>query len=41
MAKKKEKQDSSERLPRKEYEQALKALHIELVKLQQWWWPRV
>ncbi|ROL78973.1 polyphosphate kinase 2 [Pseudomonas sp. B21-012] len=36
MAKKKEKQGSSERLPRKEYEQALKALHIELVKLQQW-----
>ncbi|MDD1014424.1 polyphosphate kinase 2 [Pseudomonas rubra] len=36
MAKKKEKQSSSERLPRKEYEQALKALHVELVKLQQW-----
>ncbi|CAI8805413.1 MULTISPECIES: polyphosphate kinase 2 [Pseudomonas] len=36
MAKKKEKQSNSERLPRKEYEQALKALHVELVKLQQW-----
>ncbi|AIL63727.1 MULTISPECIES: polyphosphate kinase 2 [Pseudomonas] len=36
MAKKKEKQRSAERLPRKEYEEQLKALHIELVKLQQW-----
>ncbi|PSS58188.1 polyphosphate kinase 2 [Pseudomonas sp. BBP2017] len=36
MAKKKEKQRSAERLPRKEYEQELKALHIEMVKLQQW-----
>ncbi|CAM3660481.1 polyphosphate kinase 2 [Pseudomonas wadenswilerensis] len=36
MAKKKEQQSNNERLPRKEYEQALKALHVELVKLQQW-----
>jgi polyphosphate kinase len=34
MAKKKEK--AGERLGRKEYEQELKRLHIELVKLQQW-----
>ncbi|MNE19101.1 polyphosphate kinase 2 [Pseudomonas alkylphenolica] len=36
MAKKKEKEHNAERLPRKEYEKELKALHVELVKLQQW-----
>lgn len=37
MAKKqKNKEHSVERLPRKDYDQQLKDLHVELVKLQQW-----
>jgi len=36
MSKKKEKARSTERMARKDYEQELKALHVELVKLQQW-----
>ncbi|MFK0086912.1 polyphosphate kinase 2 [Pseudomonas sp. NPDC090755] len=36
MAKKKEKAQNPERMPRKDYESELKALHVELVKLQQW-----
>ena len=36
MAKSKAKEQSAERLARKDYEQELKRLHVELVKLQQW-----
>jgi polyphosphate kinase 2 len=36
MAKKKAKEQSAQRMARKDYEQELKRLHVELVKLQQW-----